>query len=134
MRTLHEREVLPAAIKQRAEAIVREAHISSKTLYRSENLALWHPEHCLVIRGPEEMCKPVESAGVSGLQEGGATGEGRFPSGNASRTLKQPHSQEVYTSGKSMKCELFEAALAKSNSLNRGVRGDELRFPQVSEP
>ncbi|MBE7385851.1 MAG: hypothetical protein F6J95_031230 [Leptolyngbya sp. SIO1E4] len=32
MQTLRDREGLPAAIKQRAEAIAREAHISSKTL------------------------------------------------------------------------------------------------------
>ncbi|MEO0988978.1 MAG: hypothetical protein AAFY20_26075, partial [Cyanobacteria bacterium J06639_14] len=125
MQALQDREALPAAIKQRAEAIAREAHISSKTLYRSENLELWHPEHCLVIREPEERCKPVESAGVSASRECGATGEGRL--------LKQPHSQEVYTSEKSMKCEPSDAVLAKSNFLSRGVRGDDLRFPQVSE-
>ncbi|MEO0987777.1 MAG: hypothetical protein AAFY20_19890 [Cyanobacteria bacterium J06639_14] len=126
MQVLQDREALPVAIKQRAEAIAREAHISSKTLYRAENLELWHPEYCLKDHEPEELCKLVEPARTLASEKGIEVGE--------ARSLKQPHSQEVYTPEKSMKCEPSDTALAKSNSLNRGVRGEGLRFPQVSEP
>ncbi|MEL6764243.1 MAG: hypothetical protein AAFO87_11395, partial [Cyanobacteria bacterium J06607_6] len=69
MQLLRDREALPIAIKQRAAAIAREAHISSKTLYRPENLELWHPEHCLEDPELEEPCKPLETKGVLASQK-----------------------------------------------------------------
>ncbi|MEM0978667.1 MAG: hypothetical protein AAGH78_00195 [Cyanobacteria bacterium P01_H01_bin.58] len=115
MQTLRDQERLPTAIKQRAEAIAGEAHISSKTLYRPENLELWHPEHCLETSQPVEVCKPVEPERVSDLPE--ATEEEK------ARSLKRFDSQEVYTPERSMKCDPLNAPLAQRNSLDRGGMG-----------
>ncbi|MEO1297754.1 MAG: hypothetical protein AAFW75_18630, partial [Cyanobacteria bacterium J06636_16] len=133
MQALREREVLPMAIKQRAAAIACEAHISSKTLYRSENLELWHPEHCLNTHESAEACKPPEPARVSPSQARAEGEKARFPSGNASRTLERRNNPEVYTLERAMKCDPLDEPLPQTKYSFRGVRGDWLRFPQSVE-
>ncbi|MEO1095967.1 MAG: hypothetical protein AAFX01_13820, partial [Cyanobacteria bacterium J06638_28] len=125
MQGLREQAALPMGIKQRAEAIAGEAHISSKTLYRSENLELWHPEHCLEEGKLHEACKPPEPQRVSDLPE--------TIEGEKARSLKRLDSEEVYTSERSMKCDPLNALLPQSNSLPRGAWGDGPHFPQSPE-
>ncbi|MBE7385170.1 MAG: hypothetical protein F6J95_027655 [Leptolyngbya sp. SIO1E4] len=126
MQTLRERDALPTTTKRRAEAIVREVHISSKTLYRPENLKLWHPEHCLETSEPAEGCKSAEPAKVSASQ-----GE---VEGEKVRSLKRHDRERVYTLARSMKCGPLDKPLPQTKSFFRGVRGDWPRFPQHSEP
>lgn len=130
MQALQAKDALPPTPKKRATAIAAEAGISSKTLYRSENLKLWHPEHCLELPEPREECKPTESTSVSAPK----------PPVNpvSTRLLKQRNSQEVYTLERFMKCKPdFEAGSEvrrEGKERNRGVRGEVSRFPQTTSP
>ena len=130
MQMLQAKNALPPTPKKRATAISREAGISSKTLYRSENLKLWHPEHCLELPTPPEECKPIESASVSAP----TPPVKQVPI----KLLKRCNDKKVYTPERFMKCKLnFEAGSGvrrEEKERNRGVWGDASRFPQPTSP
>ncbi|MEN8443373.1 MAG: hypothetical protein ABG776_00005, partial [Cyanobacteria bacterium J06555_13] len=121
---LKEGDRLPKTITARAQAISELAGTSLGTLYRHKGL--WHPNHqktenkC-VIPDPAVDTEPSES-----LPE---------PSENQMNPL---YSKKLQTKEKIMKCSFpgGEDSFKKGfkTSSRRGVRGEQLRFPQVDPP
>jgi hypothetical protein len=115
---------LPQQTTQRAIAISHAARTSHSTLY--QNKALWHPE-VYPLAEPPVM---DEAAGGSARKQAPAAAE--------PKRLKPIVEKELQTKGEIMKCKAFSAeALLKEKhdpSAPRGVRGDQLSFPQVELP
>jgi len=129
MQTLQAEDALPTAIKRRAEAISKLAGVSSKTLYRSENRKLWHPEQHLdpgTPASPAQSGKPPESISLL------APPSGIKP--KPIKRLKRRNTEKVYTLERSMKCRLKFAVgsvVRKKEEIKiRGVWGDCESFPQ----
>lgn len=111
---------LPEQITARASAIAQVARVSQQTLYKY--LALWHP---MYLKGVIDEAT-VFSAVESGLQKS---------------DLETPEpliNKGLHPSGRYMKCEAPGAGDLGSDlesiSPDRGVRGDDVQFPQVAEP
>jgi hypothetical protein len=111
---------LPEQITARASAIAQVARVSQQTLYKY--LALWHP---MYLKGVIDEATVV-SAVESGLQKS---------------DLESPEplvNKGLHPSGRYMKCEAPGAGDLGSDlefiSPDRGVRGDDVQFPQVAEP
>ena len=111
---------LPEQITARASAIAQVARVSQQTLYKY--LALWHP---MYLKGVIDEAT-VFSAVESGLQKS---------------DLESPEplvNKGLHPSGKYMKSEAPGAGDLGSDlesiSPDRGVRGDDVQFPQVAEP
>ena len=110
---------LPEQITARASAIAQVARVSQQTLYKY--LALWHP---MYLKGVIDEAT-VFSAVESGLQKS---------------DLESPEPLEnkgLHPSGRYMKSEAPGAGDLGSDlesiSPDRGVRGDDVQFPQVAE-
>jgi hypothetical protein len=103
---------LPERISDRARALMAQARTSKETLYRAENLPLWHPEHRLEPVPPQ----PVS---VSAPQPS--------PTLSPAKSLKPSHIKEVRTSERFMKCKPV-LNRQRQSSEGRGVRGE---FPQA---
>ena len=122
---LQSQNSLPIPITRRAEAIMAQAHIAKQTLYRPENLKLWHPEHCLepIPTQQPELPQPASNPASLPTQP--------IP---VPKPLKPPNSAKVHTLEKDMKCKpVFDPGSTvqiKERTNNRGVRGDASRFPQ----
>ena len=121
---LEEGDRLPEAITARAQAISELAGTSLGTLYRHKGL--WHPEH----QEPEERCVIAEAAVDTAPIEPPCPPE-----------TKQPEPlprKELQTKEEIMKCMPAprEDSFKKEskNSALRGVRGEQLSFPQVEVP
>ena len=111
---------LPEQITARASAIAQVARVSQQTLYKY--LALWHP---MYLKGVIDEAT-VFSAVELGLQKS---------------DLESPEPLEnkgLHPSGRYMKSEAPGAGDLGSDlefiSPDRGVRGDDVQFPQVAEP
>ena len=111
---------LPEQITARASAIAQVARVSQQTLYKY--LALWHP---MYLKGVIDEAT-VFSAVESGLQKS---------------DLESPEplvNKGLHPSGGYMKSEAPGAGDLGSDlefiSPDRGVRGDDVQFPQVAEP
>ncbi len=111
---------LPEQITARASAIAQVARVSQQTLYKY--LALWHP---MYLKGVIDEAT-VFSAVESGLQKS---------------DLETPEplvNKGLHPSGRYMKSEAPGAGDLGSDlefiSPDRGVRGDDVQFPQVAEP
>jgi hypothetical protein len=111
---------LPEQITARASAIAQVARVSQQTLYKY--LALWHP---MYLKGVIDEAT-VFSAVESGLQKSDL--ESPEPLAN----------KGLHPSGRYMKSEAPGAGDLGSDlefiSPDRGVRGDDVQFPQVAEP
>jgi hypothetical protein len=103
---------LPEKISDRARALMAQAHTSKETLYKPENLPLWHPEHRLTPVLPQ-------FASHSAPQPS--------PQHSRLKSLKPSHNQKVRTSERSMKCRLVLNRQRQSSGA-RGVWGE---FPQA---
>ncbi|MBD2115151.1 hypothetical protein H6F59_25295, partial [Nodosilinea sp. FACHB-141] len=111
---------LPEQITARAKAIAQRARVSQQTLYK--HLRLWHPEHQEgVIALAAGLLAPEEARSEATLE-----------------TSEPPKTKELHPSERDMKGEALCAGELGSdtNSFtpNRGVRGDEVVFPQEAEP
>ena len=111
---------LPEQITARASAIAQVARVSQQTLYKY--LALWHP---MYLKGVIDEAT-VFSAVESGLQKS---------------DLETPEplvNKGLHPSGRYMKSKAPGAGDLGSDlesiSPDRGVRGDDVQFPQVAEP
>jgi hypothetical protein len=121
---LEEGDRLPETITARAQAISELAGTSLGTLYRHKDL--WHPKY----QELEEKCVIAAAADDTALIQ---------PS--LAATPKQPESldkRKLQTSEEIMKCRPAprEASFKKEvkKSSLRGVRGEQLTFPQVEPP
>ena len=121
---LEEGNRLPETITARAQAISELAGTSLGTLYRHKGL--WHPNH----QNPESKCV-IPDATVD-------TEPSEPPLEPTQEQLKPLQRKNLQTKEKIMKCSppggeySFKKEL-KISSL-RGVRGEQLRFPQVERP
>jgi hypothetical protein len=104
---------LPERITARAQALMAQARTSKETLYKPENLPLWHPEHRLtpVLPQPASHSAPQPS-----------------PQHLRPKSLKPSHNKKVRTSERFMKCKPV-LNRQRQSSEGRGVRGE---FPQAS--
>jgi hypothetical protein len=104
---------LPERISDRAQALMAQARTSKETLYKPENLPLWHPEHRLtpVLPQPASHSAPQPS-----------------PQHSRPKSLKPSHNKKVRTSERFMKCKPVLNRQRQSSG-ERGVRGE---FPQAS--
>jgi hypothetical protein len=104
---------LPERISDRAQALMAQARTSKETLYKPENLPLWHPEHRLtpVLPQPASHSAPQPS-----------------PQHLRPKSLKPSHNKKVRTSERFMKCKPV-LNRQRQSSEGRGVRGE---FPQAS--
>jgi hypothetical protein len=104
---------LPERISDRAQALMAQARTSKETLYKPENLPLWHPEHRLtpVLPQPASHSAPQPS-----------------PQHLRPKSLKPSHNKKVRTSERLMKCKPV-LNRQRQSSEGRGVRGE---FPQAS--
>jgi hypothetical protein len=110
---------LPGQIAARASALARLAKVSQQTLYKY--LSLWHPYHQLgVIDQVTSLSEPQQP--------------------QAEELPKSPDplaSEELHSIGENMKSEAHCAGVLGSDpkffSPERGVRGDEMSFPQEIE-
>jgi hypothetical protein len=110
---------LPERISDRARALMAQARTSKETLYKPENLPLWHPEHRLEPQPAPPRSVPLQPVSISAT----STPEQQ----SSPRSLKPSHNGKVRTSERSMKCKsLFSFPF--TNSETRGVRGE---FPQA---
>ncbi|PSN19690.1 hypothetical protein C7271_05945, partial [filamentous cyanobacterium CCP5] len=110
---------LPQAISQWAKQVTEIARCSFKTLYKYPNL--WHPAHC------KELAQGCVNHSTSTISEKLDT-----------LTLKPadpPNPDKfraLHTQARSMKCEGHDSDFSKNNHPDRGVRGDEVDFPQAA--
>jgi hypothetical protein len=110
---------LPEQITARAKAISQRARVSQQTLYK--HLSLWHPYHLPgVIDEKSSFPAPETVADTSSVE--------------SSETLEN---KELHPIEKNMKREALCASELGSDLLSfspeRGVRGDETGFPQLSD-
>jgi hypothetical protein len=113
--------VIPGAISHWAQQIIAAAHCSLQTLYK--HLALWHPHHTNVNAedGPECVNNGTDSFSAASTLAAQPSDEPPTPWGH----------HGLHTKAVSMKCEGGdETILVPKKSLDRGVRGDWLHFPQ----
>jgi hypothetical protein len=113
-------DTLPEQITARAKAIAQVAKVSQQTLYR--HLGLWHPEH------QEGVIAPI--ANVLAPEEAIA--------GELLRSPEPFEIKELHPLEKTMKGGALCAGDLGSDKTSftpeRGLRGDESRFPQEAEP
>ena len=121
---LEEDNRLPETITARAQAISELAGTSLGTLYRHKGL--WHPNH----QKPESKCV-IPDATVD-------TEPSEATVASTQEQLKPLQRKKLQTREKVMKCsppggeDSFKKELKTSSP--RGVRGEQLRFPQVERP
>lgn len=138
--TLIEHNQLPDSTTARAVVIAKQANTSRQTLYKLNNLPLWHPEHRPDNTvPPEEEAEPVDSTRRCERPETISNSATSDPSNSAtSEMLKQPNIKELHTIGGNMKCmkPLAEDPPVKNYfdpELGGVPRGGGLRFPQVPQ-
>jgi hypothetical protein len=110
---------LPEQITARAKAIAQAAKVSQQTLYK--HLSLWHPAHqegviaqLASLLAPEEM------------------NSGAMPESPEPFEIKELHPSERHMKGQAL-CAGDLGSDSNSFPPERGVRGDELAFPQEAE-
>ncbi|PZO36916.1 MAG: hypothetical protein DCF17_16625 [Shackletoniella antarctica] len=113
-------DTLPEQITARAKAIAQAAKVSQQTLYK--HLGLWHPEHQEgVIALPASFLALTEARSEA------------IP-----KSLEPLENKELHPLEKTMKggalCAGDLGPDKNSFTPERGVRGDESRFPQEAEP
>ncbi|MBD2234547.1 hypothetical protein [Phormidium tenue] len=111
---------LPEQITARARAIAQAARVSQQTLYK--HLRLWHPEHqegviaqLASLLAPENMRSEAMLESLDPLE------------------IKELHPSERDMKGGAL-CAGGVGSDINSFTPDRGVRGDELAFPQEAEP
>jgi hypothetical protein len=113
---------LPERISDRARALMAQARTSKETLYKPENLPLWHPEHRLEPQpAPPKSVQP-EPASLSAPQPSSSPTPAQSP--------KPIDNGKVRTSERFMKCRQHPAQSAAKGQTG-GVRGDLLSFQPV---
>jgi hypothetical protein len=118
-RELEQAGTLPDQITARAKAIAQAAHVSQQTLYKY--LSLWHPHHQQgVIAQPESIPASEEDAPEAVLET---------PDPLEINVL---HPLDTMKGGG--RPPVDSGSVPNPLFLNRGVRGDELSFPQAAEP
>ena len=115
---------LPETITARAQAITELAGTSLGTLYRHKGL--WHPKH----QKAEKECVIPEAAVDTALIE---------PHPAPSKKQSEPlYRKELQTKEEIMKCSPPGGEDSSKKEIkissSRGVRGEQLRFPQVEPP
>ena len=121
---LEEGDRLPETTTARAQAISELAGTSLGTLYRHKGL--WHPQH----QEPEKRCVIAEAAVDTELIQS--------PPPSISKSPEPLQRKELQTKEETMKCrpaprEDFLKKESKTSS-PRGVRGEQLSFPQAEVP
>ena len=111
---------LPEQITARAKAIAQTASVSLQTLYK--HLSLWHPDHQSLEEKGVIQSKSIISADLPALP---------LP---LAQSLEPSEDKELHTQEEDMKSVAQRASAVGSDfhvvSSERGVRGDELDFPQ----
>jgi hypothetical protein len=111
---------LPEQITARATAIAQRAKVSQQTLYK--HLSLWHPHHQPGVIDPGTSLSAVDQCHFE----------------NTTESSDSLQAEALHPLDQNMKCEALcadgDGSDFESFSPERGVRGDELRFPQDAEP
>lgn len=137
---LIEKNQLPDSITARAALIAKQAETSTQTLYKPNNLPLWHPAHQPTstvstetvtesVHEPET-CERIDPTSSSAVSEP--------PNALTDESLEQPNIKELHTTERYMKClkPLADSSLEKTyiNPEQGGVtRGGDCSFPQASQ-
>ncbi len=119
--TLSQSHQLPESVTARAALLTQQANTSRKTLYKPDNLPLWHPHHrpdsdtpteatAALSNPPPQRCKPPEPISDSAILESHPTPPPEPP--------EQPNIKKLHTKSPNMKCResSAEASPEKENS------------------
>jgi hypothetical protein len=115
---------LPERITARARALMAQARTSKETLYKPENLPLWHPEHRLEPQPAPQKSVPPQATDLSAPQPS--------PQHSRPKSLKPSHNKKVRTSERLMKCRPLLNRQRQSSG-ERGVRGEFPQAPAASQ-